>query len=304
MVRLARRGQGRALGMLLLCAAPLLCFTTLSPAPAHAKPKRPAPVAAPEPKRYPGVESEILRKALDAFEEVDYVRSIELLEKAQQEGTLTKTERLILFRTQALAHIALGEPEQARRDFENLLRVDPDYELDRTFSPKVRSTFDEARASLSVAGGATSLPLLNSKRSSDAPRAGQPVVIRVLAPSGTTRVELYYRKQGTTEFSTAGVKPDQNGEAELVIPGMSVIQPGLDYYVKALGANQEISAADGSSLAPLSIAVRAEKVVKKSRAWVWGAVAAGIVVVGGVAAGVAVAMTRPGDTAHLTITPR
>ncbi len=285
-----------------LCTASLL---TMAGPTAQAKPKRPAHVRpAPEVRRYPGVDSELLRQALDAFEEVDYVRSVQLLDKAHEEGTLTKAEKIILHRTLALAHIALGETEQARRDFESLLRVDPDFDLDRTFSPKVRTAFDEARASLALSGGGTtSLPVLNTKRSTDAPRVGQPLVFRLLAPAGTTRVELHYRTQGTTAFSTLGVTPGKDGEVELVVPGISVAEPRLEYYVKAIGAGAQISAADGSSLAPMTIDVRAERRAKKSRAWVWGVVVAAVVVAGGVAAGVAVAMTRPSDTGQVTFVP-
>ena len=289
----------RRVAVVLLYAATLLTVASHS---AQAKPKHRSPTAAPEIRRYPGVDSEQLRLALDAFEDVDYVRSVELLEKMREEGTLTKTERVILYRTLALAHIALGETEQARRDFENLLRADPDYDLDRTFSPKVRSTFDVARASLAIAGGGTtSLPVLNAKRSTDAPRVGQPIVFRLLAPTGSLRVELHYRTQGATEFSTLGVSPGKDGEVELVVPGLSVAQPALEYFVKAIGNNANVTAADGSRLAPLSIAIRGEKPVKQRRTWIWGAAAAGIVVVGGVVAGVAVAMTRPSESAHLTL---
>lgn len=270
---------------------------------AYAKPPSKKPTAAPaEPKRYTGVENEDLRLALVAFDETDYLRAMELLEKAKAQPTLTKTEKVILFRTFALTHVALGESDQARRDFENLLREDPTYELDKTFAANVRDIFDAAHASLALTGGGTtSLPVLSSKRSADAPRVGQAVTFTVLAPSGTAKVELQFRKRGEKEFSSTNVTPGQGGEAELTLPGLNVVRPAVEYVLRAVRADGEVIAADGSAATPMLLDVRAAKGKGGPKPWVWGAVAAGLVVVGGVAAGVAVALTRQPDTAQLSI---
>lgn len=285
----------RRLAGVFACALALTSFAVAG------KPKKPGATA---PNKYPGVENEEVRQGLEAFDDVDYIRCVEVLQRSLQLSTLTTSEKVAAHRTLALAHVALGEPEQARRDFENLLRVEPEHDLDKSFAPNVRAMFDEARANLSLSdGGKTSLPVLNSKRSSDTTVAGEPIGIRLLAPTGTKRVELMYKPRGETGYSTIEKSPGEGGQVELMIPGLAVAPPAIDYVVKAYGATGDVTAADGSVTAPLSIEVRALKKVKKTKPWVWGAIAAGLVVVGGVAAGVAVALTRPSDNATLSIIP-
>ena len=93
-------------------------------------------VAAPSPAQA-AIESDLVKQGIAAYNDLEYPRAVELLKKALQE-TLTRDEKIVTFQTLAFAHVALGKNEEAVRDFENLLRIDGSFELDRTISPRVR----------------------------------------------------------------------------------------------------------------------------------------------------------------------
>src|SRR6184192_1964848 len=100
-------------------------------------------VALPSPARA-AIESELVKQGIAAYNDLEYLRAVDLLHKALQE-TLTRDEKIVTFQTLAFAHVALGKHDDAVADFENLLRIDGGFELDRTISPRVRSVFEEAR---------------------------------------------------------------------------------------------------------------------------------------------------------------
>jgi hypothetical protein len=93
------------------------------------------------------IESEQVKAALAAYDALDFHRTIELLEGAQGE-TLTREERRAALRVLATCHVALGNDDAAVAAFRELVRLEPEIELDHSVSPRVRAALDRARASL------------------------------------------------------------------------------------------------------------------------------------------------------------
>src|SRR5579859_5301298 len=91
----------------------------------NAPPAQPAAAAVPAPAVEPGqrVDSEVIKQALAAYDDLDYGKCIELLQQALNE-TLTRDEKVITWRTMALCHVGLDKPDAAKFDFEHLLRID------------------------------------------------------------------------------------------------------------------------------------------------------------------------------------
>src|SRR5438045_2034832 len=98
------------------------------------------------------IESELVRQGVAAYNDLEYPRAVELLQRALQE-TLTREEKLITFQTLAFAHVALNKGDAAVLDFENLLHIESGFELDRTISPRVRAVFEEAKARVATGHG-------------------------------------------------------------------------------------------------------------------------------------------------------
>src|SRR4051812_1188219 len=146
------------------------------------------------------IESDLVKQGIAAYNDLEYPRAIELLRKALQE-TLTRDEKIVTFQTLAFAHVALGKNDEAVRDFENLLRINGSFELDRTISPRVRAVFEEARGRVATQGGSDdrsrALAELHPQVTPHKIKEGQAVTIAASYPGGVaSSVELFYRTRG------------------------------------------------------------------------------------------------------------
>src|SRR5438270_1123014 len=135
------------------------------------------------------IESDLVKQGIAAYNDLEYLRAVDLLKKALQE-TLTRDEKIVTFQTLAFAHVALGKNDDAVRDFEQLLRIDGSFELDRTISPRVRAVFEEARGRVATQGGSVggesghSLPELHPTVTPHKIKEGQTVTIDSSYPGG------------------------------------------------------------------------------------------------------------------------
>src|SRR5262249_1093502 len=139
----------------------LLCVGAAQAAPKHKKKKQTSedlltapfqtPAPPPAPALEPGqkVDSDAIKQGLAAYEELDYAKCVDLLQKALAE-TLTRDEKIITYRTLAFCHVGLDKPDAAKFDFEHLLHIDESYELDRRISPRIRAPFEEAKAAIAT----------------------------------------------------------------------------------------------------------------------------------------------------------
>lgn len=245
------------------------------------------------------IDSELVRQGIKAHDELDYSRAVELFRRALGES-LTRPEKIVTYKTLGFAFVALGDHEPARRAFEELLRVEPAFELDRTISPRVRAVFGEARARM-PAPGPTRVEVVPAIQPGH-PRAGDGLRFRFAVPRETALCRLFYRRRGDLAFHQVQGEA-REGAVELHVPGVQVAAPAVEYYFVGLDAGNSAVAVAHSIFAPGFLGVQ-ERQVQRSRTWVWGLVGGlvGAAAVGGVLAGVLVAQANA--TGEVTIVPR
>ena len=238
------------------------------------------------------IESDLVKQGIAAYNDLEYLRAVELLNKALQE-TLTRDEKVVTFQTLAFAHVALGKNDAAVRDFEQLLRIDGSFELDRTISPRVRAVFEEARGHVATEGGGGgadgghALPELHPLVTPAKIKQGQAVTIAAAYPGGVaSSVELFYRTRGQNVFAKLKQRVDVGGAFSITVPGMHVDAPALEYYLVVLDESGASVATAGTLGQPLAVDVEGRKRPVYVKGWFWGVIG-GIAVVG---AGVATAV--------------
>jgi tetratricopeptide (TPR) repeat protein len=250
------------------------------------------------------IDSDLVKQGLAAYNALEYPRAIDLLHKALQE-TLTHDEKMVTFQTLAFAHVAVGRHDDAVADFEELLRIDGSFELDRTISPRVRAVFEEARGRVATegAGAGDAGHALSELRPSVTPvrvKDGQALTIAAAYPGGVAAsVELFYRTRGQNVFAKLKAPIGVGGGFSVTVPGMQVAAPALEYYVVVLDENGASVALAGTLGQPLAVDVQARKRPVYTRGWFWGVIG-GIAVVG---AGVATAVALSTHSTVSSSTP-
>ncbi len=261
-------------------------------------------VAAARPARA-AIESELVKQGIAAYNDLEYPHAIDLLHKALQE-TLTRDEKIVTFQTLAFAHVALGKHDEAVGDFENLLRINGSFELDRTISPRVRSVFEEARGKVATQGTGSgdtgrALPELRPTVPVRV-KEGQAVTIESEYPGGVaSSVELFYRTRGANVFGKLKAPVGAGGGFSVTVPGMHVNAPALEYYLVVLDESGSSVALAGTLGAPLAVDVVGRKRPVYVKGWFWG-VLAGVAVVGAGVATAVVLTTRSSISASTPAT--
>jgi hypothetical protein len=261
------------------------------------------------------IESDLVKQGIAAYNDLEYPRAVELLQKGLQE-TLTREEKAVTYQTLAFAHVALDKTEAAIVDFANLLHLDGSFELDRTISPRVRAVFEEAKARVATGQGgeapspevARALPTLSPQLSPARVKDGQSLDVRVSYPGGVAaRLELFHRTRGATVFGKVAVTGDGAGNFTAVISGMDVHAPALEYYVAVLDDGGASVAKAGSLGQPLAVEVEARKRPLYTKGWFWGVIGGVALVGAGVATAVALSTRStvgPSTPATVTIQPQ
>ena len=260
------------------------------------------------------IESDLVRQGMAAYEELDYQKSVDLLDRARAE-TLTREEKVATWKTLAFAHAALDQTAEAREAFEQLLTVDKTFELDRTISPRVRTIFDQARESWQARQPRTDAnagrpAVLKLDTDPVRPVAGTPVTVAVSeSPPRAEHFEVMYRTPdphaapgSKTSWSRVEGRPVGDGGYAALIPGLAVAVPTLEYYAQARDTAGVIVGVNGSEGEPLSLEVLAPppRPVYK-RPWFWGVVVGAVAVVGAGTATAIALTSRPGPTTPATV---
>jgi hypothetical protein len=251
------------------------------------------------------IESADVRAGMAAAARLEYQRAATLLEGALRES-LTREEKVAVYRTLGTCYVALDRPDEAREQFTHLLTINPALDLDQRVSPRVRAVFEEARAQVAQHGrelpAAYRVPELAPTLEPPRPREGQELALTLDYPGGLgRRAQLLVRRRGGLDFARSEAPVDAAGRARLTVPGALVVPPALEYYAVVLDDGGAAIARAGSLAAPLTIDVRARAVPLKRRAWFWGVIGgAGALVLAGVIA-TSVVLTSP---ATVTINPR
>jgi tetratricopeptide (TPR) repeat protein len=237
------------------------------------------------------VESPEVLAGVAAYNGLEYEKAITLLKQALG-STLTREEKLVTYKTLAFSYFATGNRPQTIAAFQNVLRLDENFELDRSSAPAERAALEEARAQVATglggqSGGKHALSALKPTITPPHPIAGQTVRMRVDYPGGLAeRMSLFYRPRGVGLYSRSIVGGDVGGRFDLTMPGARVVYPGMEYYIVALDEGGASVARAGSLSFPLAFDVRDSKKPVYKRGWFWGMMT-GIVVAG---AGVATAL--------------
>jgi hypothetical protein len=257
---------------------------------APATPAPPAEAAPVEPGQR--VDSDMIKQAVAAYEELDYGKCVELLQKALSES-LTRDEKIVTYRTLAFCHVGLDKPDAAKFDFEHLLRIDEAYELDRRISPRIRAPFEEAKAAIatgeSIEGVASEVefktPTLKPTLSPAKPVENQPVTVAAqIDDARAAKAELFYRVKGRAVFNKTAHPGSPDGKFALTIPGLQVQPPALEYYLNVLDDSNTALAHAGTLAQPLLFNVGILNKPLYTKGWFWGVVV-GVVVAGAVIGG-------------------
>jgi tetratricopeptide (TPR) repeat protein len=256
------------------------------------------------------VESELIKQGVAAYEDLDYPKAIDLLQKALGE-TLTREEKAVTYKTLGFCHAALNQMKKAQTDFESLLRLQPRFELDRTVAPRVRAVFEQARAA--VATNTTTepvqeraIPTVEPQIDPAKPVDGRPLTVGASYAGGLAEhMGLFHRQRGQDVFSRVDGSADEHGRFSATVPGLSVHAPGVEFYLELYDESGVVVARAGKLGDPIGIDItRPHKPVYK-RGWFWGVIG-GVLVVGGAVAA-AVLLTRPtvgpNTPASLTLQP-
>src|SRR5205823_6545034 len=160
-------------------------------------------------------------------------------------------------------------------DFENLLKLNRDAELDRTVSPRVRALFTEAKSAIATgqAGAAAAMPQVAPRVEPQRPVEGRPLTVRVDYPGGMAeRMVVFHRARGQELYSRVESRGDERGRFAVTLPATQVRAPALEYYID-LTDERGLELARGGSLGiPLTVDVLAFKKPLYKRGWFWGVV--------------------------------
>jgi hypothetical protein len=95
--------------------------------------------------------------AESAYSAIDFDGTRTAAENALNEGNHDPTETLRLYTLLGIATSALGQDSEAREAFRRVIAIDPNTDVDKTLSPKIRSPYLEVRGELSAKGKLTPL---------------------------------------------------------------------------------------------------------------------------------------------------
>ncbi len=237
-----------------LCIALLLGVAAVALAP-------PRPAAAQPSGATERVEKRIGRgQAL--FRDLEYRRAIRELQPVPNDPAATRAQRARALELIGLSHLILGAEARAREAFEDLLAIDPGYQLrDDTGSPKIRDFFDRVKKEVVPGFDASMVAELEHAAPAGATGA-RPVEMEVSLRAGAdqvTSVVVVYRQRGQLAWrERVGMRRAAGGRwrARFTAPA-SARAYVLEYYLEAQGPAGEALGRSGGPETPLSLRVAA-----------------------------------------------
>jgi hypothetical protein len=288
---------------LLLC---LICGATALAAP----PRSPAKPVPPHPANdEESFFADPLKEGLTAYDELDYPRCVSKLRAALAES-LTRAEKISVYKTLGFCHAALDQPKDAKLDFMNVLRLDESFELDRRVSPRIRAPFEEAKAAIATGQDAAiaappepayPVPSVLPELSPPQPKEGQALTVFVHSPNAE-KAQIFYRTRGQSVFSRA-LASGKEGRFAVTVPGLHVQPPAVEFYLVLIDETGAAVARAGALAQPLAVDVQAQKRPVYTRGWFWGVI--GGIAAAGAVVGLAVGLTAsrgPSATSSATVT--
>lgn len=170
------------------------------------------------------------------FDALEFDGAATAFEAALREPA-TRDERLREWKGLALSKAFMGRTKQAQADFEELLAIDPDAEVNRSQGPKIRKPFDAARRKMA----GTPHAVLKVTRRED----GQVEVVLEHALARVMKVAVYVRQPGEPTFEVT------EGEAPGPVVAKAPAVRAVEAYAVALDEGQGVLVEQGSATAPL-----------------------------------------------------
>lgn len=194
----------------------------------------------------------------------------------------------------ALVHLAFGETEAAVGAFEKALTINPDLPLPGN-SPKIEAAFKQARIRYRAKVRAVDHdpPTLGHAPPGEG-KYGKVLIIEASASdaSGIKKVVLHFRQAGNRGFSSVNMERRKDRTMVASVPALSVIRPGVEYYIEAWDVLGNGPGLKGSAAKPILVPVKggptrpappgAKPLYK--RWWFWVAVGGAAAATGGIVA--------------------
>lgn len=272
----------------------------------------------PEPPRFQlGPANPEITRAQDQIEQGDFEEAVKTLQAALDAPDVTDDQLVELYRLLGLASLYLGDEARAREAYERLLQARPDFELPRNAPPKLRQLY--ARIKEDIKSRRVRPVTLQVDPIPD-PTGGEPVVVdaRIENMALGAKAKLFFRRAGDEAYSSvdfARVRGAANKESyQATLPAYELPSEAnpyeVEYYFEVADAAQRRLAGRGDSFHPLIFQVLPQPssgqpaAASSARPWYkspWLWVGVGAVVVGGTAAGVAIATSDNRGRVPITI---
>ena len=204
------------------------------------------------------------KEAMENYDLMDYAAAKKTLEGAIAAAKKAKLDKdpvtARLYLSLGIAAFADGDADGAKAAFSAAVAIDAKIQIDPAYkSPELNKLLDSVKAGSS--GGGAAEPVASDECTGvkgmqhtiiDTAPAGRAQPIEVLVGSDVTssKIGVFYRVEGTTEFVEA--KLSKQGECKYTgeIPGSAMKGGLIHYYVAALNENGKAVASRGSSGSP------------------------------------------------------
>ncbi len=281
----------------LLCIMGMVAWQV--PASAR-KPSRPDPQAA----------SKLVDQGIRLYHEGNYEQAIVELAKALK-GNLEPIRQVGALQYMAFAQAAIGEFQDAEKTFERLLRLNPDFQLPTTISPKIADVFNSVRER--VKPPPPPEPVTIEHQIPDHGSVGRTLEIEAQVsrlPAGG-KARLRYRYDQASAFSTQVMSAGRDGRFTGRVPApFSPAGGRVQYFIEAMDDSGAVVTSMGEEKDPLTVDFLAPRPEAKpqpkeekssSTWWIW-ALVGGVLAGAGLAVGLSLASgSSDGGRAIITI---
>ena len=232
-----------------------------------------------------GAPADVLSNATDLIlHDLKYGEGIRQLEPLTADHDLPAEDRMTIYRLLGIAYVATEAPEAAEAAFVALLELEPNYEADPLWSPKIRVVFERARARVARPVRLFDVIAIPQRRTLTVNAA-------VDDPQNRLHAVLLHSRIGGGEYAVHPMTRRENGVSGSVsLPRQDRVR--VEYFLSAIDQDRSVLARTGSLDAPSSVVVQRPRIVATpppaavkpeawyEKWWVWavtGAVVAGAV---------------------------
>jgi hypothetical protein len=210
------------------------------------------------------------KKAVDEYQNLNFEEARKLLKSAVE---ICNQSGLENHPVTARTYIHLGivtfagfkQRDEAVKQFRKALEVQPDIKLDKILAtPEVQEVYDEALEQQKTEAAATAKKPTEPKTAEGIDhepvtqsRQGLPITIKASVDSslGAKKVVLSFSADGADDFAEKEMKEESPGTFVAEIPASATQGGRVDYFIEALGDNDNALASKGSDKNTMKIAM-------------------------------------------------